>query len=90
MTAVARTATEAEVKTAADYFSSLSPKLWIRVIEADRVPRTHVAGWMLVSSGPAAAATGPGPAFMKPVVAPIEPGGDGVDRCPRRRPHPVS
>jgi cytochrome c553 len=52
MTAVAKAATEAEVKTAAEYFAALPPRPWIRVIESATVPKTHVAGWMLVASEP--------------------------------------
>ena len=54
MIALAKGATEAEVQTAAEYFSTLKPKPWIRVVESDNVPKTHVAGWMLVASEPAA------------------------------------
>jgi len=49
MIAVAKSATEAEVRTAAQYFSSLKRTPWIRVVEADTVPKTRVAGWMLVA-----------------------------------------
>jgi cytochrome c553 len=42
MMAVARASNDAEVKIAADYFAGLKYKKWIRVIEADRVPRTIV------------------------------------------------
>lgn len=49
MIAVAKSATEAEVRTAAEYFSSLKRTPWIRVVEADTVPKTRVAGWMLVA-----------------------------------------
>jgi cytochrome c553 len=38
------------VKTAAEYFAALKPRPWIRVVETDRVPKTKVAGWMLVVS----------------------------------------
>jgi len=41
-------ANDAEVHAAADYFSSLRPKEWIRVVETKTVPKTRVAGWMLV------------------------------------------
>jgi cytochrome c553 len=54
MIALAKGATEAEVQTAAEYFATLKPKPWIRVVESDTVPKTHVAGWMLVASEPAA------------------------------------
>jgi cytochrome c553 len=47
-------ATDAEIQAAADYFSQLKPQRWIRVVETATVPKTHVAGWMLVASEPAA------------------------------------
>jgi len=47
-------ATGKEIQAAAEYFSALKPKPWIRVVETDVVPTTHVAGWMLVPSGGAA------------------------------------
>ena len=43
-------ATEQELQVAARYFSGLKPKRWIRVVETDTVPETHVAGWMFVRS----------------------------------------
>ena len=45
-------ATDEEILIAANYFAALKPKPWIRVIEAKFVPKTHVAGWMLVVSTP--------------------------------------
>ncbi len=48
MQAIGANATEAEVAAAAAYFSSLTPKKWIRVLETDTVPETVVAGWMFV------------------------------------------
>ena len=45
-------ATEEEIEQAANYFSGIKPKPWIRVVETDRVPKTHVGGWMLVVSEP--------------------------------------
>ena len=48
MDAIAKAATDDEVKAAAAYFSGLEPRPWIRVVEAATVPRTHVAGYMLV------------------------------------------
>jgi cytochrome c553 len=45
-------ATDAEIQSAANYFAALKPKPWIRVVEAKFVPKTHVAGWMLVVSTP--------------------------------------
>ena len=50
MIGVAKGATEDEVKMAAEYFAALKPRPWIRVVETDRVPKTKVAGWMLVAS----------------------------------------
>jgi len=42
-------ATPQEIRAAADYFSALKPQPWIRVVETGTVPKTHVAGWMLVA-----------------------------------------
>lgn len=42
-------ANDKEIQAAADYFSALHPRPWIRVVETDTVPKTHVAGWMLVA-----------------------------------------
>jgi cytochrome c553 len=47
MVAVAQAATDAEVASAAAYFSSLKPRKTITVIETDLVPKTHVVGWIL-------------------------------------------
>jgi cytochrome c553 len=41
-------ANDAEIKAAANYFSRIKPKPWIRVVETRTVPNTHAAGWMLV------------------------------------------
>jgi cytochrome c553 len=54
MVQVAKAATDADVKAAAEYFSTLERKPWIRVVEAETVPKTKVAGWMLVVSEPGA------------------------------------
>jgi len=40
-----------EIQAAAEYFSALKPRPWIRVVESESVPKTHVAGWMLVPDG---------------------------------------
>jgi len=48
MLAQAKSATEAEVKISAEYFASLKYKPWIKVVETETVPKTHVAGFMLV------------------------------------------
>ena len=45
-------ATDEEIQIAANYFAAMKPKPWIRVVEAKFVPKTHVAGWMLVVSTP--------------------------------------
>jgi len=45
-------ATDQEIQSAAAYFSALKPKPWIRVVETNAVPSTHIAGWMLVVSEP--------------------------------------
>ncbi|HVN19545.1 MAG TPA: c-type cytochrome [Dongiaceae bacterium] len=42
-------ATDQEIAAAADYFSNLPRKPWIRVVETSTVPKTHVAGWMFVA-----------------------------------------
>jgi cytochrome c553 len=51
MVAVAQKVTEADLRIAAEYFAKLPPKPWIRVVETELVPKTRVAGWMLVSTG---------------------------------------
>jgi cytochrome c553 len=53
MVAVAKAATDEDVKLAAEYFSALKPKPWIRVVETDTVPKTRVGGWMLIAAQPA-------------------------------------
>jgi cytochrome c553 len=42
MIALAKVATEAEIKDAASYFASVKPRPWIRVAEADTVPKSFV------------------------------------------------
>ncbi len=49
MAVIGKAATEAESKSAAEYFASIKPKKWIRVVETKTVPKTHVNGWMLVT-----------------------------------------
>jgi cytochrome c553 len=46
---VAAYATEAEVKSAAEYFSKQQLKARATVVEGARVPRTHAAGWVYVA-----------------------------------------
>ena len=47
-------ASKEEVAAAADYFSKLPRKPWIRIVETNTVPKTHVSGWMLVADTPTA------------------------------------
>ena len=49
MSALASKLSAADLRVAADYFAQLKLKRWIRVVEAARVPRTHVAGAMLAA-----------------------------------------
>lgn len=53
MTAIAKASNPEEIKTAAEYFSSLKPKANIKVVEADTIPVTQVARvfYMLVKDG---------------------------------------
>jgi cytochrome c553 len=43
-------ASEAEIRAAAEYFAHLTPKRWIRVVEAKIVPATRIDDWMRVPS----------------------------------------
>ena len=52
MLGIGKSANEEEVKAAAEYFSSMEFKPWIRVVETDTVPKTKVAGWMFVALEP--------------------------------------
>jgi cytochrome c553 len=42
MTAIAKAITDDEVRSAAEYFASLKPRPWIRVVETDTVAKTYV------------------------------------------------
>jgi cytochrome c553 len=48
MVLLSKSVTDDDVKAAAGYFSSIKLKPWIRVIEVENVPRTRIAGGMLV------------------------------------------
>jgi cytochrome c553 len=48
MLVIGKAANEEEVKSAAEYFSHLKLKPWIRVVEANMVPKSKVQGSMLV------------------------------------------
>jgi cytochrome c553 len=50
MTSLSRAASEAEVASAAAYFSALKPRKVIRVVETKMVPTTYVAGWFLAAA----------------------------------------
>src|SRR5262249_30085534 len=43
MVTMAKIITDAEIKDAADYFASLKPRPWIRVVEADAAPKSYIA-----------------------------------------------
>jgi cytochrome c553 len=47
MVKVAQAAGDAEVASAAEYFSSIKPRKIINVVETDRVPKTYVAAFLL-------------------------------------------
>lgn len=49
MVAVAKLVSEEDSKIAAEYFASLKPAPWIRVVETETVPKTKVGGWMLIA-----------------------------------------
>ena len=42
MTTIAEHITDADVRAAAEYFASVKPRPWIRVVETDTVPKTYV------------------------------------------------
>lgn len=48
MRALALNVTDEEVAEAAAYFSSLTPKKWIRVVETETVPESVVFGWKYI------------------------------------------
>jgi cytochrome c553 len=49
MVNIGKAATDAEVQAAADYFSKLKLKSWIRVVETATVPATRIAGGMFIA-----------------------------------------
>jgi cytochrome c553 len=49
MTSLSKAITEAEVSSAAAYFSSLKPRKVVNVLETNVVPKTYVAGWFLAA-----------------------------------------
>jgi len=48
MVATAKAATDADVRTAAEYFGALKLKPWIKVVESKTAPKTEILGGMLV------------------------------------------
>ena len=49
MVKTAKAVTDAEIEKAAAYFSGLTPRATIKVVETDKVPKTRVAGWFLAA-----------------------------------------
>jgi cytochrome c553 len=64
-------ANEKEIRAAAEYFSALQPRPWIRVVETDSVPCTHIAGWMLVADPAKSDPAQNAPAETEPIGARI-------------------
>ncbi|MFL5605353.1 MAG: c-type cytochrome [Gemmatimonadaceae bacterium] len=52
MVSVAKSADDAEVRAAAEYFSSLHPARWIKVVEARTVPKTRVGSPSMLVPAP--------------------------------------
>jgi cytochrome c553 len=50
MIALAKAATDQEVRASAEYFAALKPRATIKVVETDTVPKTYVAGWFLADA----------------------------------------
>ena len=50
MTALAKALTPEEIAAAASYFSALPPRANMRVVEADVVPETYLAGWVFADA----------------------------------------
>jgi cytochrome c553 len=48
MANIAKAMTDDEIKSAAEYFASILPTRWIRVVESAGVPKTRIAGGMFV------------------------------------------
>lgn len=42
MATIGQHITAEEIKSAADYFESVKPRIWVRVVEADTVPKTYI------------------------------------------------
>jgi len=50
MIALSKAITDAEIQAAADYFAGLKPRVTLRVIETDSVPKTYIAGLFLADA----------------------------------------
>jgi cytochrome c553 len=67
MVGIAKTITDAEVNEAAGYFASLKPRQWIKVVEADTVPKSFI---------------GPGNKRLESASGGIEPLGNRIVEVP--------
>jgi cytochrome c553 len=54
MVEIAKAVTDDEIKTAVQYFSGLTYKPWIRVVESATAPKTRLAGGILIPAEPLA------------------------------------
>lgn len=54
MIRVSQDVTSEEMKASVAYFASLKPQKWIRVVETDTVPVTHVGNYVLIPNTPVA------------------------------------
>jgi cytochrome c553 len=68
MTDLSALATDEEIKTAAAYFSRLTPQNRIQVIETQTVPGTHIAGWIRIVDQTAA----PEPIDQRIIEVPVD------------------
>src|SRR6185436_11013404 len=59
MIAFAKAMTDDEIKAVAEYFSSIKWTPWIRVVEADTVPKTRIAGGLFINAEGAEAGVEP-------------------------------
>ena len=44
MTTIGQNITADDIKAAAEYFASVKPRVWVKVVETDTVPKTYVGG----------------------------------------------
>src|SRR5260370_40338078 len=49
MITAAKAITDAEIEATAEYFSALTPRAAIKVVESETAPKTRVAGWFLAA-----------------------------------------